>query len=94
MSKNLNSDWFNQNVKPKPLDTIPPNGKITNKLKPVDVPKKPLPDTELSIKDAKTILKSYLTQETLELIAGKGWGIDRWVRLVILFLIILVLVVL
>lgn len=66
-----------------------PKPKPTGK---VDTPAKPEPDTEVSLKDLRTFLQKFTTQEFLYLVLGEGGTWGRWIRLIIGLIILLTLV--
>lgn len=88
--KKLNSKWLGENIKTAPPTAMPSEPKFpTTDTKLKDIPNAPKRDTELSADDTKTLLKAYANEELLSLLVGQGWGIGKWVRLIIFLLILI-----
>lgn len=57
-----------------------------------DSPKKPEPDTEISLKDSRTFLLKFINREFLNLVVGDSGSIGQWIRLVIALMILALMV--
>lgn len=80
---------INFDIDPKPLEPIPDDSLVKKKLEEIPVPDKPELVTKINWKDSIPIIKSFLVNEALILVGGKGINKDMLIRLILLLLIIL-----